>query len=227
MDRQEPPHRNEGASEHESYEVFCLNCGDVFDACHSQWCACITDVPTLVCPHCERCFCTASPEERQRFWESAPPSLWQKHLSKGSHAGAEPPTEHGNPVRRPLILVADDDPGTLRIAYRVIESLGYGVLLAKDGEEAFELAKKYKPDLVLSDQMMPHMDGRHLCRKIKENPRTKHMVVLLMTGLYKKESHRVEAMRDYEADDYLVKPVAFDKLGEVLEAWLTPSKPDR
>ena len=67
------------------------------------------------------------------------------------------------------------------------------------------------------------MDGRHLCRRIKEDLETKTIKVIVMSGLYKKDSQRIEVLRDYQADDYLTKPIAFDKLGEVLASWLTPA----
>ena len=85
-----------------------------------------------------------------------------------------------------------------------------------------ELARIYQPDLILTDHMMPHMDGKHLCRRIKEDPDTRNIKVIVMSGLYKKDSQRIEVLRDYQADDYLTKPIAFDKLGEVLASWLTP-----
>lgn len=205
-----------------SYEVFCLNCSKVYDACQSLWCECITDNPTFQCPHCRKCFCNVGAEQRKAFWEGAPTALWQRRLRNFYQEMGQPPTDIGNPIRRPLILLADDEPDTRRIAFNVLEGLGYGVLLAKDGVEALELARIYQPDLILTDSMMPHMDGRHLCRRIKEDPGTRNIKVIVMSGLYKKDSQRIEVLRDYQADDYLTKPIAFDKLGEVLASWLTP-----
>ncbi len=206
-----------------SYEVFCLNCGKVYDACQSQWCECITDNPTLQCPHCKKCFCGTGPETRKAFWEGAPPALWQRRLHNFYKEMGQPPSELGNPLRRPLVLVADDEPDTRRVAFRVLEGLGYGVLLAKDGVEALNLARIYQPDLILTDHMMPHMDGKRLCRHIKEDAETRNIKVIVMSGLYKKDSQRIEVLRDYQADDYLTKPIAFDKLGEVLASWLQPA----
>ncbi len=207
----------------ESYEFFCPTCGRIFDACRAEWCDCITDNPTFVCPHCRNCFCSSSIEDRRRFWEGAPPAMWRRRLKKGFRTLEGPPMDLGNPIRRPLILVVDDEYDTRLIAYRVLEALGYGVLLAQDGTEAIELAKHYQPDLVLTDQMMPKLDGKHLCRILKETPETAHIRVILMTGLYKKESQRIEVLRDFRADDFLTKPIAFNRLGEVLEGWLVPA----
>lgn len=209
-------------SEHDqaSYDFFCPTCSQVYDALDADWCDCITDNPTFVCPHCGSCFCGSSVQARKRFWEGAPPAMWRRRLKKGFRASWIPPTDLGNPIRRPLILVADDEYDTRLVAYRVLEALGYGVLLAQDGTEAIELAKHYQPDLILTDQMMPKLDGKHLCRLVKETPETRHIRVILMSGLYKKESQRIEVLRDFRADDFLTKPIAFHKLGEVLEGWL-------
>lgn len=207
-----------------SYEVFCLNCRKIYDACRSPWCSCITDNPTLLCPHCKMCFCNAGSEARKAFWEGAPTALWQRRLRNFYIEMGQPPSEIGNPIRRPLVLVVDDEPDTLRIAFRVLEELGYGVLLAKDGIKALELARIYRPDLILADHMMPHMDGKRLCRCIKEDPETRSIKVIVMSGLYKRDSQRIEVLRDYRADDYLTKPIAFDKLGEVLASWLAPAR---
>jgi CheY-like chemotaxis protein len=206
------------------YEIFCLSCGKVFDACRAAWCECITDNPTLVCPFCGQCFCSATPEARKSFWEAAPPELWRRRLRAFAQEQGDPPSELGNPLRRPLVLVADDEPDTRRIAFRVLEALGYGVLLASDGEQALALAKTYLPDLILTDHMMPRMDGKHLSLAVKEDPSLAHIRVVLMSGLYKKDSQRIAALRDFKADDYLTKPIAFDRLAEVLASWLAPAE---
>ncbi len=208
------------AQDQESYEFSCPTCGRIYNTCQAEWCDCITDNPTFVCPHCKSCFCGSSVQERKDFWEGAPPTMWRRRLKKGFRTSQCPPSELGNPIRRPLVLVVDDEYDTRIVAFRVLEALGYGVLLAQDGAEAFELAKHYQPDLILTDQMMPKLDGKHLCRLIKETPETSHIRVILMTGLYKKESQRIEILKDFRADDFLTKPIAFHRLGEVLEGWL-------
>jgi CheY-like chemotaxis protein len=126
----------------------------------------------------------------------------------------------GNPLRRPLVLVADDNDDARLIAFRVLEELGYGVVLARDGMEAYVLACKYVPDLILTDQVMPHMDGRHLSRMVKSSPELANARVILMTGLYKRDRERIELLRESLADDFLPKPISFEKLGEVLAGWL-------
>jgi CheY-like chemotaxis protein/DNA-directed RNA polymerase subunit RPC12/RpoP len=206
----------------EAYPFICVACGRVFDAAVQPWCECITDNPTLVCPHCGACFCQAEKEILQGFWREAPPALWKRKLLKRIEI-TPPPSEKGNPLRRPLILVADDNEDTRLVAFRVLEELGYGVLLARDGVEAFVMAKHHRPDLVLTDQMMPHMDGKHFSRALKSEPTLAHIPVILMTGLYKKDRERITLLKESMADDFLTKPISFDKLGEVLAGWLRPA----
>ncbi len=133
--------------------------------------------------------------------------------------------EEGNPLRRPLVLVVDDNEDTRLVAYRAIEGLGYGVVLASDGVEAFGLARRFRPDLILTDQVMPRMGGKELCRLIKTDPDLSSTRVILMTGLYRRDSQRIDILRDSGADDYLLKPIGFDKLESVLAGWL--QKDDR
>jgi CheY-like chemotaxis protein len=207
--------------EEEHYWVSCLNCGELFDAASSPWCFCVTDSPTVLCSNCNTCFCTAGPKARIKFWQEAPSVMWRRRLRQFDREYPPPPSDLGNPLRRPLILVVDDEPDTRRIAFHVLDGLGYGVLLAEDGVSAFAMAKQYRPDLVLTDQIMPHMDGKHLAKTIKEDPDLKNTRVIVMSGLYKKESQRIEIIREYQADDFLMKPIAFEKLGEVLASWLS------
>lgn len=204
----------------EQYEVTCLGCGERFDACQAAWCDCITDNPTLVCPECGHCFCDQDVEVRKNFWSKAPASLWRRRLQRGFRGEAEPPLPEGNPLRRPLILVVDDEHDTRLIAFRVLQSLGYGVVMAKNGLEAIHMTKAYRPDLVLTDQMMPGLDGKHLCKALKEDAETRDVPIILMTGLYKRESQRIEILKDFKANDFLTKPIAFNRLGEVVGGWL-------
>lgn len=215
----------DAAAEEETgrYNVFCPSCGCLYDAVQADWCACITDNPTLVCPHCGSCFCNQGAEFRRRFWHEAPDAMLRRRFQrKDLRAGLEPPSEEGNPLRRPLVLVADDERDTRLIAYHVLFSLGYGVVLASNGKEALAMARKYRPDLVLTDQMMPGLDGKHLCLRLKEDPALRHIPVILMTGLYKREDQRIEILRDFKADDFLAKPIPFERLEEVVEGWLAP-----
>jgi CheY-like chemotaxis protein len=77
----------------------------------------------------------------------------------------------------------DDEPDIQRIAARTIASLGYGLVVGRDGLEGLELARRCQPDLVLSDALMPRMDGRKMCRRLKQDHATRDVKVVVMTAL--------------------------------------------
>ena len=208
------------ATEPQSYEASCHSCGARFDALVAGWCSCLFSQRTLVCPSCESCFCKAPPGYKQRFWSSAPRSLWDRNFEE--HHVAFTPRAHPDEgvTTRPLVLVVDDERDIQRVASRVIESLGYGVILGRTGWEGLELARRYRPDLVLTDALMPQLDGREMCRKIKDDPETAGLKVVVMTGLYTKPSYRHEGLRYFRADDYLTKPLEFAELRSVLQKHL-------
>jgi CheY-like chemotaxis protein len=203
-----------------TYSIACNNCKHSFDAFAAPWCSCLVTERTLVCPRCEQCFCKAPPAYKSRFWSGAPKELWDRKFQE--HHEQTAPRANPDPadVARPLVLVVDDEPDIQRVATRVIDSLGYGLVLARDGEEGLELARKYKPELVLTDALMPRLDGREMGRRIKEDPETRAAKVVVMTGLYTNMKYRTEGLKAYRVDDYLAKPLAFDDLRKLLQKLL-------
>jgi hypothetical protein len=96
----------------------------------------------------------------------------------------------------------------------VIQSLGFGVIAAVNGEEALLKAREHHPELIITDALMPRLDGREMSRIIKnELPGTK---VVVITSVYKDPRYKYEAMRDFGVDDYLKKPVNAAELREVI-----------
>ncbi len=109
-------------------------------------------------------------------------------------------------VKRPaVILVADDDRLFLEILKDLIEGMGHVAVTAKNGAEAVEKAIKTPPDLVITDVMMPVMDGFELTKKIKLTPETSHTPVIIVTALSDKTS-RLKGLK-IGADELLTKPV--------------------
>ena len=204
----------------ETYSVACHHCGSTFDALESSWCSCLVSERTLVCPHCLHCFCKAPAGYKSRFWSNAPKALWDRKF-KEHHEDFTPPTNPDpDEVSRPLVLLVDDEKDIQRVASRVIQSLGYGLVLGHNGEEGLELAQRYKPDLVLTDALMPRMDGREMARRIKEEAATASAKVVVMTALYTNVKYRTEGFKTYKVDDYLAKPLAFEDLRAVLQKHL-------
>lgn len=199
-----------------SYEVECYNCKAYFNAGDASWCSCLYKERTISCPNCMGCFCKAPHSYKQTFWASAPASLWAQKMKENRSTYQRqinpPPSE----VTRPLVLVVDDEKEIQEVVARVIGALGYGLVTAWNGQEGLELARLYKPDLVLSDVLMPKLDGRELCRQIKDDPEISATKVVVMTSLYTSSKNRHEALSQFKADDYVSKPLEFKDLQAIL-----------
>jgi len=201
----------------QNFIVVCHGCRGSFDAMDTTWCSCLVTERTLVCPRCLGCFCKAPSTYKSQFWARAPKTLWEKKFEEYHDQGALPENPDPGSVKRPLVLVVDDEKAIRRVAASVVESLGYGLVLAANGEEGLELARRYKPDVVLSDALMPRMDGREMCRRLKNDPEIAGIKVVVMTSLYKAVRYRTEAQRVYLVDDYVVKPLDFNEVRRVLQ----------
>ena len=105
------------------------------------------------------------------------------------------------------VLVVDDEPQITRVLRTVLTSQGYQVNTVPDGQSALASLIAWRPNLVLTDLAMPHMDGIELCRRIRAVS-TVPIVVLSVKGA---ERAKVEAL-DAGADDYLTKPFGTDEL---------------
>lgn len=116
-----------------------------------------------------------------------------------------------SPENAPLILIVDDNNALRSFIMQSLSSI-YQVQGASNGKEALDKIALRQPDLILSDVMMPIMDGKELCRQVKEHIETSHIPVILLTALGDKE-HILEGL-EIKADQYIIKP--FDLM--VLEA---------
>jgi len=103
------------------------------------------------------------------------------------------------------ILVVDDTPQNIKLLSDILAAKGYEVSTAANGEQALESIAKIPPDLVLLDIMMPGLNGYEVCRKIRENPATALLPVVLCTSLDPNQE-RVKGI-EAGADDFLSKPV--------------------
>jgi diguanylate cyclase (GGDEF)-like protein len=111
----------------------------------------------------------------------------------------------------PLILIVDDAPDTLTLCSSALRRAGYRTICALDGRTALDLARDHLPDLVLSDVMMPGLDGYELVRRLRECARTSATCVILMTGSKVAEE---DIVRGFECgvDDYILKPLRLNEL---------------
>lgn len=103
---------------------------------------------------------------------------------------------------KPIVLVADDEPDIRRLM--VSQLSDYQLLVAKDGLEAIELARRYQPDLVLLDWMMPGLDGLEVCQLIRTEPALARIPVIILTARVDEES-KLRAL-DAGVNDFLNKP---------------------
>lgn len=111
--------------------------------------------------------------------------------------------------QRPTVLVVDDN-ADVRAYLRSHLNAEYGVLEAANGKAGLAAVRRHKPDLVLSDVMMPEMDGYDLCRKLKADDRLSHIPIVLITARADEES-TLEGL-GLGADDYLAKPFNAEEL---------------
>ncbi len=209
-----------------SFVVPCFSCQAPFDALAAAWCGCLTSKRTLVCPACRNCFCKATTVYKQGFWEKAPQEMWDRTMADRRAIFDPPPNPPPAAVRRPLVLVVDDEPDILRATLLALEELGYGAVLARDGLEGIQLASRYRPDLVLADAFMPKLDGREMCRRLKSSPATSQLKIVIMTAVYTAARYRSEAFREFQADDYLSKPLDLKDLRAVLKRLVGSAVPE-
>jgi putative two-component system response regulator len=112
---------------------------------------------------------------------------------------------HSNYAITGTILVADDQVANRELLTELLTTQGFKVITVADGAEALDQLRRVPTDLVLLDVMMPGMSGFEVCEKIKANPDTYLIPVIMVTGLSDKES-RIEGIR-VGADDFLTRPV--------------------
>ena len=112
------------------------------------------------------------------------------------------------------MLVVDDNPDVADTIGDVIDMLGHDVRVAKDGAEALEVARTFRPDLVLLDIGMPGMDGCEVARRLRAQPGGEAIVLVALTGWGQPQD--VEMIMRAGFDQHLVKPAALATLREVL-----------
>ncbi|GAB3692073.1 hybrid sensor histidine kinase/response regulator transcription factor [Spirosoma flavus] len=135
------------------------------------------------------------------------PTITEQPLTPVISATSEQPS--GEKSQAPLLLIVEDN-DELREFLAGELATSYQILRATDGEAGWQLAQTELPDIVISDVMMPRMDGYALTRQIKQHPDTNHIAVVLLTAKAAHQS-KLEGLQE-GADDYLAKPFHLDEL---------------
>jgi len=116
------------------------------------------------------------------------------------------------------ILVVDDEVDLVETVRYSLELEGYDVLVAYNGEEALNQARKENPDLILLDLMLPKLDGYKVCRLLKFDERYKHIPILMLTAKIQ-EKDKVTGM-ETGANEYITKPFEMDELMKKVKGYL-------
>jgi DNA-binding response OmpR family regulator len=105
----------------------------------------------------------------------------------------------------PRILIADDSQLNAELLDAHLDGTGFETKLVYNGEEAVAVAREWKPDLVLLDVMMPKLSGFEVCRRLRADPATRGVSVLMVTAL--DQATDVETAVDAGTDDFITKPI--------------------
>ncbi len=108
------------------------------------------------------------------------------------------------PSAAPTVLLVEDDPVILRLLEVNFDLEGFGVLLAQDGAEGIEVARAKRPDVIITDIMMPKVSGIELVAALKADVETASIPILLLSA--KAQTGDLKAGMDAGADDYVTKP---------------------
>ena len=113
--------------------------------------------------------------------------------------------------KKQSILIAEDNPANLEIFSEFLTGLDYEVQRTADGKSALEIALNFEPDLILLDIHLPEMDGYEVCKRCKQNERTKDIPIIFVSALFE-PYNKVKAF-ECGGVDYLTKPVQMEELG--------------
>ena len=114
------------------------------------------------------------------------------------------------PARGDKILVVDDDPSILETLATMLRYKGYTTHMASTGRKALEAVNEFEPDLVLLDIMLPDIDGYDICRRLKSDPRTRDLPILIVSARTRREE--IVNLLEMGANDYITKPFFLDEV---------------
>jgi len=120
------------------------------------------------------------------------------------------------------ILAVDDDPSICKLVAVTLRNRGFDVTTAGNGMEAIAMASTQRPDLIILDIMMPHMDGKEVRKRLHADARTKDIPIIHLSAVGEFEG-QLEAMDDGLVD-FMTKPFKPSELGDAVEAFLDPNQ---
>ena len=143
-------------------------------------------------------------------------------LPQKPHRGTAPPisTAEIHARVKPTILVAEDDPDSRQMMSTLLTMKGYDVCEAGDGLAALEIALRTPPDLIFIDLQLPKLDGLGVTRELRLHPKLKQTPIVVLSG-YDPAKYRQAAL-DAGCNDYLLKPIDFERLEKLLTAIVPP-----
>jgi DNA-binding response OmpR family regulator len=108
-------------------------------------------------------------------------------------------------TKSPRVLIADDNPQGVELLEAYLTGTGYETQVAYDGEETLRMVNDWHPDIILLDIMMPKISGFEVCKRLKANPQTASIVVLMVTAL---DQHSdIDRAVEAGTDDFMTKPI--------------------
>lgn len=115
------------------------------------------------------------------------------------------------------ILLVDDEPDLVKVTTYRLKKMGYDVVAGVTGQEALDLIRSEKPDLVLLDLRLPVIDGLDVCKKVKADKKLKDIPIILFTA---STGSIVDNVKEVGADGYLIKPFNQEQLAAELKKFL-------
>lgn len=124
---------------------------------------------------------------------------------------------------QPNVLIVEDEPPLVELLSYNLEKAGFQTNIARDGEEAMLAVEERKPDIILLDWMLPYVSGIEICRRIRRNPETRDLPIIILTARGE-EDDRIRGL-EAGADDYVVKPFSPSELVARVRAVLRRTRP--
>jgi DNA-binding response OmpR family regulator len=119
------------------------------------------------------------------------------------------------------VLVCDDEPYIVESVSYVVRKAGYEISSAEDGEASLAAARDGKPDLIFLDIMMPKLSGYEVCRRLKQDPATRGIYIIMLTARGQQEDE--QKALELGADEFMTKPFSPRKMRDKLKELLGPA----